>query len=92
MAACRSLIVDTLPTSKQQSASAWGSRMMALGHLIGYGLGSVDLTYFFGSALGNTQFKQLTVIAALALCLSVGITSYSVTERVLVSEGYEFYR
>ncbi|RAL66184.1 hypothetical protein DID88_005856 [Monilinia fructigena] len=33
---CRSLIVDTLPIQKQQSGSAWASRMAAMGHLIGY--------------------------------------------------------
>jgi solute carrier family 45 protein 1/2/4 len=35
-ACCRSLIVDTLPIPKQQSGSAWASRMVSVGHLIGY--------------------------------------------------------
>lgn len=33
-ASCRSLIVDTLPISKQQLGSAWASRMIAIGHLV----------------------------------------------------------
>lgn len=82
---CRSLIVDTLPISKQQLGSAWASRMIAVGHLIGYAIGTIDLQSIFGRTLGDSQFKQLCLIAALFFLLAVGITSYSVEERVLVS-------
>ncbi|KAF2095161.1 sucrose transport protein-like protein [Rhizodiscina lignyota] len=88
-ASCRSLIVDTLPISKQQMGSAWASRMIAIGHLIGYAAGALDLRGIFGTMLGDTQFKQLTVISAIALCISIGITSYAITERVLVVNGKE---
>jgi solute carrier family 45 protein 1/2/4 len=37
--------------------------------------------------LGDTQFKQLTGVAALTLCLAVGVTSWAVTERVRVLDG-----
>lgn len=84
---CRGLIVDTLPIPKQQLGSSWASRMVAVGSLVGYGAGAIDLGKVFGPMLGDTQFKQLTAVAAIALCLTVGITSYAVTERVLVSEG-----
>lgn len=84
---CRGLIVDTLPISKQQMGSSWASRMVAVGSLIGYGAGAIDLAKVFGPMLGDTQFKQLTGVAAITLCLTVGITSYSVTERVLISDG-----
>lgn len=84
---CRGLIVDTLPISKQQMGSSWASRMVAVGSLIGYGAGAIDLAKVFGPMLGDTQFKQLTAVAAITLCLAVGVTSYSVTERVLVSDG-----
>ncbi|PNS15503.1 proteinral alpha-glucoside permease [Sphaceloma murrayae] len=86
---CRSLIVDTLPVSKQQLGSAWASRMVAVGHLVGYGIGAMDLSVIFGKIIGDTQFKQLTVIAALALLVAVGVTSWAVTERVLISDGLE---
>ncbi|PSK56570.1 proteinral alpha-glucoside permease [Elsinoe australis] len=86
---CRSLIVDTLPVSKQQLGSAWASRMVAVGHLVGYGIGAMDLSLIFGKIIGDTQFKQLTVIAAFALMLAVGVTSWAVTERVLISDGLE---
>ncbi|KAF2086884.1 MFS general substrate transporter [Saccharata proteae CBS 121410] len=84
---CRSLIVDTLPVSKQQLGQAWASRMIAVGHLIGYGIGAVHLEDIFGNAMGDTQFKQLTVIAAMALILCVSVTSFAVRERILVSNG-----
>ena len=35
-AACRAIIVDTLPPQKQEIGNAWASRMVAGGHLIGY--------------------------------------------------------
>ncbi|RDW85079.1 MFS general substrate transporter-36 [Coleophoma cylindrospora] len=82
---CRSLIVDSLPIPKQQSGSAWASRMVSVGHLIGYVVGTLDLVSIFGTSLGDTQFKKLTLIAACALLAAVGITSWAVTERVLIS-------
>ncbi|KAK4996852.1 hypothetical protein LTR66_003639 [Elasticomyces elasticus] len=86
---CRSLIVDTLPIPKQQLGSAWASRMVAIGQLVVYGAGAVDLKAIFGELLGDTQFKQLTVIAAVALLLAMGTTSWAVEERVLLSDGKE---
>ncbi|KAL8735828.1 MAG: hypothetical protein Q9181_002687 [Wetmoreana brouardii] len=81
----RSLIVDTLPIPKQQKGSAWATRMIAIGHLAGYGVSTVDLLKVFGRTLGDSQFKQCCVIAAAALLTSVGVTSWAVNERVLVS-------
>ncbi|KAL8949211.1 MAG: hypothetical protein Q9222_004661 [Ikaeria aurantiellina] len=82
---CRSLIVDTLPIPKQQKGSAWASRMIAIGHLAGYGVSTIDLLKVFGKTLGDSQFKQCCVLAALALLLSVGVTSWAVDERVLIA-------
>ena len=62
--------------------------MIAVGHLIGYGAGTVDLVKFLGPMLGDSQFKQLTSIAALALIIAVGITSYAVEERILISSRH----
>ncbi|KAL4935313.1 hypothetical protein BDV06DRAFT_228943 [Aspergillus oleicola] len=84
-ACARSLIVDTLPIPQQQAGSAWATRMSAVGQLIGYVVGSLDIVTIFGTAFGDTQFKQMTVIAALALLAAVSITSYSVKERILVT-------
>ena len=59
--------------------------MIAIGHLVGYGIGTINLQMFLGNLLGDTQFKQLTVIAALVLIFAVGVTSYAVNERILIS-------
>ncbi|CAG7963021.1 unnamed protein product [Penicillium nalgiovense] len=84
-ACCRGLIVDTLPIPSQQAGSAWAGRMCAIGQLFAYVVGAIDTVSIFGTFLGDTQFKQMTVIAALSLMLAVGVTSYSVKERVLIS-------
>lgn len=66
--------------------------MIAVGHLIGYGAGTINLPNVFGTFLGDSQFKQLTVIAAASLAFAVGVTSWAVEERVLVSVArYEAY-
>ena len=83
--ACRSLIVDTLPISKQQLGSAWASRMIAVGHLAGYAVGTVDLPWLFGKTFGDTQFKQLCLFAAVFFTMTVGVTCWAVEERILVS-------
>ena len=62
--------------------------MVAIGHLISYGVGTLNLIKVFGTFLGDSQFKKLTVIAALALLFTVGVTSYAVQERILVSSRY----
>lgn len=62
-----------------------GSRMGSIGHVIGYGAGAIDLVSLFGTTLGDTQFKQLTVIAATFILFSCGVTCWAVSERVLVS-------
>lgn len=62
--------------------------MGAIGHLIGYGAGALDLGFIFGTLIGDTQFKQLTVVATVTLTAAVGMTCWATHERVLVSDGY----
>lgn len=99
----RGLIVDSLPVAKQQYGSAWGTptcpslmqpltclsagRMAAFGHLLGYAIGSMDLKVVFGTLLGSTQFKQMTVISAVFIVGANCITAYAVTEKILIAEG-----
>lgn len=59
--------------------------MCAIGQLISYVIGSIDTVSIFGSFFGDTQFKQMTVIAALSLIGAVSVTSYAVKERVLIT-------
>lgn len=85
---CRSLIVDTLPIEKQQLGSAWASRMIGLGHMLVYAVGALDLGAIFGKTfLGDSQFKKVCVIAALAIAVAQGTTCWAVQERVFVSDG-----
>ncbi|KAF3175248.1 hypothetical protein TWF225_000951 [Orbilia oligospora] len=85
-ASCRAIIVDTLSIRRQQQGSAWASRMIAAGNVISYLAGSIDLVGIFGHwFLGNTQFKKLCLISSVILGGTVGLTSWAVTERVLLS-------
>ncbi|KAK2589902.1 hypothetical protein QQS21_012419 [Conoideocrella luteorostrata] len=58
--------------------------MNAVGHIIGYGSGAINLPQILGPTLGNTQFQQLAVIAASAILITTGITCWAVRENVLV--------
>lgn len=59
--------------------------MSSIGQVIGYAAGAVDLVKVLGTTLGDTQFKQLIIIAILAMIISNALTCWAVTERVLVS-------
>lgn len=85
-ATCRSLIVDTLPESQQQLGSAWAGRMLGFGHVLGYLVGTVNLSKYLGTSLGATQFKQICVIAGAAIFFCVSVTCFCVEERVLLSQ------
>ncbi len=63
--------------------------MNSLGHIIGYAMGALDLVQLFGPRLGDSQFKQLTIIAALGMLLTSAITCYAVTERILISVRHD---
>ncbi|KAG0231446.1 hypothetical protein BGW41_002183 [Actinomortierella wolfii] len=82
-ASCRTLIVDSLPSSQQEEAAAWASRLMGLGGIFGYFMGNVNLPEVL-PAFGNTQIKGLCIVACLFLVFNVGLTCWAVTERVMV--------
>jgi solute carrier family 45 protein 1/2/4 len=63
--------------------------MSAIGHLVAYGACALDLVSIFGTTLGATQFKQLTIIATCAMLGSVALTCWAVQERVLVAAKTE---
>jgi solute carrier family 45 protein 1/2/4 len=66
--------------------------MSAIGQLISYVIGSIDTVSIFGTTIGDTQFKQMTVIAALSLIIAVLVTSYAVKERVLIAARWVHVR
>ena len=87
-ACCRSLIVDTLPISEQQTGSAWASRMGASGNILGYLIGTVDLVAWLPTWMGGeTQFKKMTIVCTLGMFAAVGTTCYAVTERRLLASS-----
>ncbi|CAI4216745.1 unnamed protein product [Parascedosporium putredinis] len=81
MSCSRSLVVDILPIHKQQAGAAWYSRLAAFGHLLSYGIGSVDLVTTLGTTFGGSQFKQLALISIFAVLATCAVTCWSVTEK-----------
>ncbi|KAJ2557425.1 hypothetical protein EV175_001356 [Coemansia sp. RSA 1933] len=79
-ASLRALIVDTLPSSRQDDGTAWASRMIGAGNVLGYLMGFLDLPRLL-PFLGSTQMQILTTIASAVLSLSVLVTCYSTGEN-----------
>jgi solute carrier family 45 protein 1/2/4 len=73
---------DAVLTNQSPTASRMGS----VGHVLGYGAGALDLVSIFGKWMGDTQFKQLTIIATFSIITTSAVTCWAVTERVLVSK------
>ncbi|KAK3112840.1 hypothetical protein LTR53_010447 [Teratosphaeriaceae sp. CCFEE 6253] len=84
---CRALVVDALPVEKQQLGSAWCSRMAGIGHMSMYALGALDLKSVTGNFLGDTQFKKVCAIAAVAMAVAQGTSCWAVTERVYLGDA-----
>ena len=59
--------------------------MTAVGHVIGYSAGAVDLVSIFGTSLGDSQFKQLTILSVIIMIGSNAVTCWAVSERALLS-------
>jgi solute carrier family 45 protein 1/2/4 len=75
----RALIVDLIPTHQQGQAHAWIARLNLAGSIVGYGMGSVDLTKAFGF-LGQSHFQTLCSLVCITLALCISITCYFVQE------------
>ncbi|KAI9001651.1 major facilitator superfamily domain-containing protein [Gaertneriomyces semiglobifer] len=85
-ASCRSLIVDVAPLQQQETANAWGARMIGVGNVIGYFVGYLDLPTFF-PFLGNTQLKVLCWLAALWFSSTLATTCWYVKEKRFAPEA-----
>ncbi|KAF9443657.1 MFS general substrate transporter [Macrolepiota fuliginosa MF-IS2] len=83
MAVDRALLVDTLPSSSQPQGNAWAARMMAVGAVIGFFAGNVDLTTMF-PLFGRTQLQALSVIASCLLLGSHLVMAVLIKERILL--------
>ncbi|RAL06769.1 putative sucrose transporter [Aspergillus homomorphus CBS 101889] len=79
-AATRAFIVDNAPAHQQESANAWASRHNGAGNILGYILGGMDLPRTF-PALGNTQFKGLSVTASVFLTVTLSLSCAYIEEK-----------
>ncbi|CAG8614214.1 18765_t:CDS:2 [Rhizophagus irregularis] len=66
-ASCRVLIVDNLPPSLQEEGTAWASRMIGIGNVIGYFL---------------TQMQVLCSLASILILSSDILTCWAVNEKI----------
>lgn len=60
--------------------------MVGIGHLLVYAVGAMNLRSILGNTFGDTQFKKVCVIAAIAMAVAQGLSCWAVQERVLVAE------
>lgn len=79
-AASRAFIVDCVPTNQQNAANAWLARMIGIFNIVGFYLGSIDLTKAM-PFLGDNQFKILALFAAIFLVFFTLISCFSIKER-----------
>jgi solute carrier family 45 protein 1/2/4 len=78
----RALIVDCCPKEQQHQASAYASRVIGIGSIVGYGSGFVDFPSVF-PYLGNTQFQVLCVICCMCLVATVVLQCMTIPEKKL---------
>lgn len=79
-AASRAFIVDNVPTSQQAQANAWAARMIGIGNIAGFVLGSLNLPKLY-PWLGHTQFQGLSSCACLALIVTVLPACVGISEQ-----------
>ncbi|KAJ1896574.1 hypothetical protein LPJ81_004711 [Coemansia sp. IMI 209127] len=95
-ASLRALIVDTLPTSRQNEGTAWASRMIGVGNVLGYLMGFLELPRLL-PFLGTTHMQVLTTLASMILSLCVLVTCYSIKEVPITgspahsAEGFKMF-
>ncbi|KAL7422583.1 hypothetical protein Q5752_003231 [Cryptotrichosporon argae] len=85
MSADRALVVDTLPSDRQEEGSAWAGRMFGFGSVAGFFVGNVDLTPYL-PFLGRSQLQILSFLTSAVLAVAHALTSWAVTERVLLRD------
>lgn len=79
-ASSRALIVDVVPTNQQQIANAWAARMIGIFNLLGFWIGTLNLTNLF-PILGDNQFKILSIIVILIMLSLTLFCLYYIKER-----------
>jgi hypothetical protein len=62
--------------------------MAGVGHMLVFGIGALDLEVVLPGLFGDTQFKKVCSIAALAMVISQFVTCWAVEERILIADEY----
>ena len=78
----RALIVDCCPEDQQYQASAFASRLIGVGSILGYGSGFIDFPSVFPS-LGDTQFQVLCIVCCICLVSTVVLQCTIIHEKKL---------
>jgi solute carrier family 45 protein 1/2/4 len=76
----RALAVDSCLAEQQIQATAYVSRITAVGSILGYTFGFINLPKLF-PWLGNTQYQCVFSLASLVLIVTVAITCSVVQEK-----------
>ncbi|KAH3662339.1 hypothetical protein OGAPHI_005591 [Ogataea philodendri] len=79
-ASCRALIVDVVPSVQQQIANAWAARMIGGFNIVGFWLGTLELSSLF-PWLGNSQFKVLSWLVAIIMLALTSISVFVIKEK-----------
>jgi solute carrier family 45 protein 1/2/4 len=76
----RALIVDVCPAHQQQNVNAWVTRISGIASILGYLSAVLDLSKYI-SWFGDTQFKNLSVLASLTLAVTLSLSCIYVPEK-----------
>lgn len=79
-ASSHAFITDCAPRHQQEAANGMASRSMAVGSLVGFLTGTIDLTAYL-PFLGDSHFKVLCAIASALLGLTVLVSAGFVAEE-----------
>nr|AAG38546.1 putative sucrose carrier Sca1 [Pneumocystis carinii] len=91
-ASSRALIIDMVPMVQQDLANAWASRMIGIFNVVGYLNGYLNLPKI-APALGNTEFKALSVIGSIVLIVCMAVTFFVAKEKRYFMESlFNFFK
>ncbi|SPO03028.1 related to sucrose transporter SUT1D [Cephalotrichum gorgonifer] len=78
-ASAHAFITDCAPGGQQEAANGMASRSIALGNLLGFLAGSLDLALYL-PFLGGSHFKVLCAVSSVTLVVTVLVGAWFVTE------------
>ncbi|PWY96345.1 MFS general substrate transporter [Aspergillus sclerotioniger CBS 115572] len=81
----RTLIIETCSPDQQTLASAWAARMTGAGNIIAQFAGSVD-TRKLSLVLTGSQFKNLCLITAFSLMLTIFVLAFILRDESPISK------